>query len=419
VIARSESWSEPGLEGRRLGAAVALGVALFLLSFGLLHVGPFDDHEIRDTPVYQRYGDKVVDFAAVPYRDFSLEYPPGALPAFIVPSLAPADDYRKAFEVLMLLCGAGAVALVAVTLASVGAGSTRLFGATAFAGLAPLALGPLVLTRFDLWPAMLTVASLAAFVRGRERLGFGVLGLAVSAKLYPALLVPIALVYVGRRRGGRQALTGLGIFALVLGLVLVPFAILSPDGLAHAFGRQTGRPLQVESIGSALLLALHQVGSYEPTVVSSFGSQNLTGGLPDALATVLTVLQVLTVICVWVLFASRRGWREELLAGSAAAVATFIAFGKVLSPQFLVWLIPLVPLVGGRRGLAASGLFLAALVLTQLWFPQRYWHLVAFEAGPTWLLLARNTLLVALAAVLAWAMCYEVREPGRARPRTG
>ena len=54
---------------------------------------------------------------------------------------------------------------------------------------------------------------------------------------------------------------------------------------------------------------------------------------------------------------------------SAAAVVAFVALGKVLSPQFLIWLAPLVPLVAGRRGLRASVLLVVALVLTQLWFP--------------------------------------------------
>jgi hypothetical protein len=79
-----------------------------------------------------------------------------------------------------------------------------------------------------------------------------------------------------------------------------------------------------------------------------------------------------------------------------------VAFGKVLSPQFLIWLIPVVPLVAGRRGLIATLLLAAALVVTQLWFPYRYWELVLhFGALESWLVLIRDLVLVALFAYLA------------------
>jgi hypothetical protein len=403
VIARSRSWSERTPD-RRAVAAAAAGVALFLGCFALLHAGPLSSFQIIDTPTYQRYGDSIVDAGAVPYRDFSLEYPPGALPVFILPSLAPADDYRTVFEMVMAACGAVMVALVVVTLAAVGAGTTRLFAAAAFAGLAPLALGPVVLTRFDLWPAMLTAGVLAALVTGRSRIGFGLLGLAAAVKVYPLVLLPIALVYVGRRHGAREAGACLAILVAVLAAVLVPFAILSPDGLLDSFERQTGRPLQVETLGASILLAAHQLGWYAPTVVDSFGSQNLAGGLPDALAAAETALQLLAVVGTWVLFATTRGRQEQLLAAAAAAATAFVSLGKVLSPQFLIWLVPLVPIVAGGYGLAASGLLLVALVLTHLWFPSRYWDLVDLDGGPAWLLVSRNAALLALLVVLGVAI---------------
>lgn len=398
MIARPASWSERRPDGHA-AAAAAVGVILFLGCFALLHAGALGRSQIIDTPTYQRYGDAVVEGGAVPYRDFSLEYPPGALPVFVLPSLAPADDYRTLFEVLMAAAGAVMVVLVVATLAAVGAGRRRLYAAAAFAGLAPLALGPVVLTRFDLWPAMLTVGTLAALVSGRDRLGFGILGLAATAKIYPLVLLPIALVYVGRRRGAREAGICLAVLVGVLVLVLVPFAVLSPDGLLDSFERQTGRPLQVESLGASILLGANQLGWYAPTVVSSFGSQNLAGNLPDALATVQTVLQIAAVIATWLLFAVSRGQQEQLLAGVAAAIAAFVCLGKVLSPQFLIWLVPIVPLVAGGYGLAASGLLLAALVLTHLWFPSQYWDLVDLEGTPAWLLVWRNAVLLALVVV--------------------
>ena len=97
MIARSRSWSERTPD-RWAVAAEAAGVALFLGCFALLHAGPLSSFQIIDTPTYQRYGDSIVDAGAVPYRDFSLEYPPGALPVFVLPSLASSDDYRTVFE---------------------------------------------------------------------------------------------------------------------------------------------------------------------------------------------------------------------------------------------------------------------------------------------------------------------------------
>ena len=105
----------------------------------------------------------------------------------------------------------------------------------------------------------------------------------------------------------------------------------------------------------------------------------------------------------WVLYAQRDADGERLVAYAAAAVAATLAFGKVFSPQFVIWLVPFVPLVRGRRGIAASSLFVAALVLTQLWFPQHYWPLAqGFAQRESWLLLARDLAVVALATLLAW-----------------
>ena len=86
----------------------------------------------------------------------------------------------------------------------------------------------------------------------------------------------------------------------------------------------------------------------------SHGSQNLAGGFPDALATIQTLLQAAAVIATWVWFARGPASRERLIRATATAVCAFIAFGKVFSPQFLIWLIPLVPLVAGRRGIVCE-----------------------------------------------------------------
>jgi hypothetical protein len=375
-------------------SSAALGVAVFLLSWALLHEGFYARDQIVDTPIYERYGDAMSD-GEMPYRDFRMEYPPAALPVFWLPTLGggDSDDYRRRFEGLLGALGVASVLLVAALTSS--------FWAPVFVGAAPLALGAVYLSRFDLWPAALTLVAIALLLSGRPRLGLAALGVAVAAKLYPAVLAPIFLAHVWRTRGRREALAGLGAFLGVLVAIVLPFALISPGGVWDAFWRQAGRPLQIESLGAGLLLAAHDLFGLELTMESSHGSQNLDGGTADALAVFSTLLQAAVLVALWVWYARGPATRQRFLAACAAAVCAFVAFGKVLSPQFLIWLVPLVPLVRGRRGLVASGALAAALVLTQLWFPYRYWELALdFDEAASWLVLARDLVLVALTLLL-------------------
>jgi len=404
--ARPASWSPQADWGRAAAAALA-AAAVFVVAWTVVHFGFYADNHIVDTPVYQRYGDAMVG-GQVPYQDFTVEYPPAALPTFALPSLivsrgASKGSYDRAFGVLMAICGVAAVALVAVTLVRDRAGPRRLVGGCALAALAPLALGSVLLTRFDLWPAALVAAALAALVGGRERLALGALGLGIAAKIYPLVLLPVFVAWIWKRHGRRPALIATGVAAAVVAACVLPFLALSPHGVWESSLRQTSRPLQIETLGSAVLLALHHVAGLHLTMVSSHGSQNLAGRLPDALAILQTIVEVGAVVGMWIWFARGPADTSRLFRASAAAVCAFIVFGKVLSPQFLIWLVPLVALVRGRRGLAAGGLLVVCLVLTQIWFPYRYWRLALhFDTAASWLVLVRDVGLVALLVVLVW-----------------
>jgi len=343
----------------------------------------------------------------LPYRDFAVEYPPGALPVFAAPSLAAAPGdftrYRELFELLMLACGATAALAAGLVLVRQRVPRPQLVAGTLLTGLAPLALGPVVLSRFDLWPAALTVGGLALLVAGRSRLGLAVLGAAVAAKLYPAVVVPLALAYVWRARGRREALVCASLGAGVAAACFAPFAALAPHGVWASLHGQATRPLQIESLGSSLLLGAHQLFGIAVSVSASHGSDNLDGGLPGTLASLQGIAAATVLVALWIGFARGPGDRDRLLRASAAAVCAFVALGRVLSPQYLMWLVPLVPLVRGRRAYPAYGLFLAAMVLTQLWFPYRYLRLVEnLDPTATWLVVARDLVLVALLVVLAW-----------------
>ena len=386
---------------RRFTELAALGAAaLFLLSWAVLHTGWYDDDEIVDIPVYASYGTAIED-GAVPYRDVRPEYPPGALLVFVAPALLSEDEagFRDVFELLMAGFGVATVLLTAVTLRALDATRRRTVGALALVAAFPLLLGSVVLTRFDLFPAALVSAALAALVHRRDRLGFGLLGAAVAVKLYPAVIVPVALGYVWRRRGRREALICLALCAGVVALAFLPFLVVAPDGVAHSIGRQLSRPLQIESAGSALYLAAHHLVGLDVEMRSGHGSQNLHATGTAVTAILLGIVQAAVLVWIWL----RRPppSSEELVRWSAAALVAFVALGKVLSPQFLIWLAPVVPLVAGLRGLRASVLLVVALVLTQLWFPSRYWELAReLDPLPSTLVLVRDLVLVALLVVL-------------------
>jgi len=394
----AKSWSASSEPQRLLVGAVGL----FLASLTLLHWGWYQHALILDTVEYHRFGAAIMD-GHVPYRDFGVEYPPGALPVFALPALGKPSFslYNREFQLLMALCGVGALAAMASVLRSLRASAERQAAALGFFALAPLVLGSVILYRYDLWPAALTVAGLAAVGAPRERLGLAAIGLGIAAKAFPAVVLPPVLAYVWRTRGRGEALRCLGVAAATTAVVVLPFLAIAPHGVWESIVRQTTRPLQIESLGSALLLAAHHVGGLALTMDSSRGSQNLGGSLPDAVGSISSALLVVVLLALWVAFARGPATGERLVRYSAASLVAFVALGKVLSPQFLIWLLPLVPLVRGRRGLAASALLGLSLLLTQVWFPIRYFDLVAFEAFPSWVLLARDLVLVALLVVLS------------------
>ena len=77
----------------------------------------------------------------------------------------------------------------------------------------------------------------------------------------------------------------------------------------------------------------------------------------------------------------------------------------MLSPQFLLWVVPLIVLA---RSALATVLFATALVLTHVLFPARYGGLLAKHDGEIWLLAARN---LALLAVVALLLATQARRP--------
>ena len=401
-----------GREALLTSLAAAMAAGLFIAG---LEGGP----GISDTLVYRSYGERIAS-GDLPYRDFVVEYPPGALVPFVVPALVSStpDGYDAAFLAAMVFALAAASVLIVLSLEALGTSTVRIMLSVAAFLAGTALLGPFVLTRFDLYAAAVTLAAVCAILHRRRSLGPALLGVAIATKIYPAVLLPLLVTRIWRREGRAAAMRGLGLTVGTALAIYVPFAIRAPEGVARSVWRQLGRPLQIESLGSGVLLALHHAFGMPLAWASGSGSQNLTGTVASVASAVTTIAAVAALALVWVRFA--RGGDTESAARfaryGAAAIVAFVAFGKVASPQFLIWLLAAVVLVPGRRGAVATALLLAACGLTRLWFPRTYWDLVTkFDPTASWLVLARDLLLVGVFASLLLPLKKAHAEPLRLR----
>ncbi len=375
-------WRRRSLAARGWVWPAAFASLLFLAACLLAYGGLLSHARPGDTTSYARYGRALVEDGRVPYRDFYDEYPPGSTPIFVLPALLWNAHYVLVFKLLMAACGVGFLACAGWLLGRLRLSPLRLAPIV----LAPVLLGPVFLNRYDPVTTLLTALALVVLVRGRERGAGALLGAATAMKIYPAIAAVVAARRVRDRAGAAVAF-------LVAGAVLfLPFFALAPGGVGFSLWTQAKRHLQIESLASSVLLALDQLGVYRAHwVAGKPGSIDLGGGLPDALGALSTVVSLALVALVVRTYVRGPDTLPRLVTASTGALVAFTIFGKVLSPQYLTWLLPFVPLVAGRRGLYAAGALTAALALTQ---PYSYGGDLRRFDWTVWVLLVRNALLV-------------------------
>jgi hypothetical protein len=397
---------------RAAAAIAAVGVVVLVVSALTPPSRLLSRPDLGDITRYFDYAHRTFG-GQVPYRDFRVEYPPAFLP--VVLAAGPTDNgYYNRFRLLMLALAAVALVLLVVALYLVRAGVVELSTGALLVATLPYTLGPsLDFERFDLWPAALLLAAVVALLKERRALAFAALAVGALAKLYPIVVVPLALL---APHGGRRTRRDLGAFAATAVAFSLPFMLVAPRGLAHVGRLLARRPLHVESLGSSILLAAHRLGVYEPTIYNSFaGSWDLAGPAAKIVAIVGTATEAAALLVIWVLFARGPRGSRELLLAVAAVVVAFVTFGKVFSPQYLVWVATAVPLALGRVMAFALPATLGAILLTRYVYVDRYQDLL--QAGQvSWLLLARNLLLVALFCALALELATRCRTTSRVRP---
>ncbi len=386
--------------------AAALTIASCVAVWAVARWVVFDFFQLGDTRVYS-HAARMMDAGAIPYRDFDVEYPPLATELFWLVGRVPGGDYQLAFSMAMMACLV-ATALAALVIARrFGLGRAHTAVTVGVIALTPLLLGTLVQTRYDLVLSALLGWMVVAALHDRFAWAWTLLALATAVKLVPVLLVPALVLWHVHRRPGRGATVGVAWFATGVAATFAPFFAIAPTATWRLFAYHLDRPAEVESLGSSIL----QVTDLDYLRVQSYGSDNVTGSLADALASLSTLLLVATItaIALWMWRALRRGTGDAgalLVATIAATLVASVLLGKVISPQYLVWLLPFVLLGAGRWGRTALVTTAVAMVLTQLVFPPLFSSLTERGAGlPVWLLFARNMLLVLL-LIAAWPRCH-------------
>ncbi len=362
-------------------------------------VSPWKNEANTDVTHFPPRAQQWVD-GKLPYKDVKFEYPPLAVPLIGLPQLVKVGSYKLGFGLIQLAFAFALLALCALA-ARLTDGDARL--AALGVALTPLLLGALVRGYFDFAPVALTMGALVAIATGRTRLGFGVLGLAVMTKGFPLVVAPVAIAWLLGQGERRRTLEGVGVMAAVVGLLGVVVLALSPSGAWYAIHYQTARPLEVESTPASLLYLWDWIAGQRGHTLGSYGSINLAHAGSGAV-TVLCGLAFLAALVLLSWRAARDPSARALILAGTAAVACFAVFGKVFSPQYSIWLVPLLAMTLAWRQWTPAGLAAAAMLFTRIEFPARFDDLVQRRTGTVLLVLERNLFAIVLVGLCMWSL---------------
>lgn len=338
-----------------------------------------------------------------PTGDWNWQYPPGAALAMLLPEWLPGG-YLGGFLTLAALADAAVLVLL---LRFAGRGGSVAGVWTWIAGI-PL-LGPIAYARYDILVAAVAVGALA--LTARAVLSGALVGLGAMLKAWPALL----LVGIPRGSHTRRAV---GATAVACALLAVGLAVLLPGSL-NFLAYQRGRGVQLESVPGSVFLVARHLG-WDGTNPFRYGAREFVG---PGVGAVRVVAPLLTLAALgWLLHWRRRAGWHPCMPHDAALTATLLAVvtSRVLSPQYLVWLVALAAVCLAQRETSqrtVALLLLACTALTQLEFPVLWAGVVGARLPADLVLLVRNTGLVCAAVLSARALWRSTVRADRA-PRS-
>jgi uncharacterized membrane protein len=395
-----------------VGLLVVLTISLALSSAGQRWSG--------DLPLYRDYS-AVLLGGTLTHTDFLDWYPAIALGPMVLPHLLNVGQpvSLPVYALVFALLTASSAAATSVLAGRIGkildeGLSTR---AAVICAAFVLLLAPVVVFRYDIVPALFAGAGLLAVLAGWPILAGLAIGISAGLKIYAVVIAAVVVIWTwaGRdwRALGRFVVGG----AAAATVALVPYLVLTPSNPLGPIAFNTGRPLQLESIGGGIV-SLLRLG--EPLAITfDYGSFNLTGAVADSVARLLPPAQLVAILALLGCAAYRfiRDVRAgasraaSLVTASLAITLGLILTSKVLSPQYLVWLLPFLPVLAARSR-RVLWLAVTTLALTLLIFPVAYGALLAQQPLMVVILNIRNLLLVAMfGLVVSDLVRGEVREP--------
>ncbi|WP_449482388.1 glycosyltransferase 87 family protein [Streptomyces avidinii] len=346
---------------------------------------------VEITETYNNWYDVLVT-GTMPHNDVMWQYPPAAAAIFLSPDLLPFFSYFQAFVALTVICDA-LIAIGLVRAARRPDGSMA--GAVLWLATLPLLLS-LPFGRYDLQVTLLAVGSLLC-LRFRRKLGGVLAGIGALVKVWPLL----TLIGTPRGRTTRDAVFSAAAAAAVLLAVL---ALFFRDTLGF-LGNQGNRGIQVESLGGSALMLGKLVGAWSGKIEVRYGAYEYLGPYVSSVAVLSVALTVVGFGWLLLWRVKARRWSTATpLDAALCAILVFTITSRVLSPQYLIWLVGLAAVCLTCRHTTqrpVAWLIVAATALSTAIYPLTYGsEILPGTVFGTILLCVRNGLL-AWAAVLS------------------
>ena len=375
--------------------------------------------DVADLVLYYESALKLLQ-GKLPYSDFPLEYPPLALLPMTLPQLVNFGQVLgfRGYVCLFWLENVIFTTLIALLLLQVRRywqpKQRSLWILKAYIILVTIST-PLLPWRFDLFPALLTLLALLFILFERPTIAGIWLGLAIAAKLYPLVLLPIFGAYYLASRKYHS------LIKLVLGcvgatcIVMLPFALTAGGEMLSFLRYHQLRGLQVESFPAGILCLAHVLQLTKVSLVFNYGAFHLVSPLAAPILKWLPLISILSFVGVIssCLSCFRREYRtkgtitvENLVIYTIAALWTFMIVGKVFSPQYIIWLLPFAPLLRPRQFWLMAAIFAMSILI----FPIKYHLLLQLQVPWVVLLNLRNLLVVVL---LLWLLIETNHKVGR------